>query len=111
MLRGGNFHGQAVAMVLDVLAIALTTLAVMSERRIDRLVHPDLNEGLPPFLTRDAGVSSGFMMAQVTAAGVTSECKVLAHPASVDSIPTSAQQGRRRPYGDGRGDQAAPHHA
>lgn len=92
MLSGGNFHGQAVAMVLDFLAIALTTLAVMSERRIDRLVHPDLNEGLPPFLTRDAGVSSGFMMAQVTAAGVTSECKVLAHPASVDSIPTDGSK-------------------
>jgi hypothetical protein len=68
MLSGGNFHGQAVAMALDVLAIALTNLAAMSERRIDRLVHPDLNQGLPPFLTRDAGVNSGFMMAQVTAA-------------------------------------------
>lgn len=88
MLSGGNFHGQVVALALDVLAIAMTNLATMSERRIDRLVNPDLNEGLPPFLTPTAGVSSGFMMAQVTAAAITSECKVLSHPASVDSIPT-----------------------
>jgi len=92
MLSGGNFHGQAVAMALDVLAIAMTNLATMSERRIDRLVHPDLNEGLPPFLTPTAGVSSGFMMAQVTAAAITSECKVLAHPASVDTIPTDGNK-------------------
>ncbi|MFN0099735.1 MAG: histidine ammonia-lyase [Gemmatimonadaceae bacterium] len=92
MLSGGNFHGQAAAMAMDVLAIALTNLAVMSERRIDRLVHPDLNEGLPPFLTSTAGVSSGFMMAQVTAAAITSECKVLAHPASVDTIPTDGSK-------------------
>ncbi len=88
MLSGGNFHGQAVAMALDFLAIAMTNLATMSERRIDRLVHPDLNEGLPPFLARDAGVHSGFMMAQVTAAAIASECKVLSHPSSVDTIPT-----------------------
>jgi histidine ammonia-lyase len=68
MLSGGNFHGLSVGMACDFLAIALTNLATISERRIDRLVHPDLNQGLPPFLTRDAGVSSGFMMAQVTAA-------------------------------------------
>ncbi|HSA55237.1 MAG TPA: histidine ammonia-lyase [Gemmatimonadaceae bacterium] len=92
MLSGGNFHGQAVALALDVLAIALTNLAVMSERRIDRLVHPDLNQGLPPFLTSDAGVSSGYMMAQVTAAALASECKVLSHPASVDSIPTDGSK-------------------
>lgn len=92
MLSGGNFHGQAAAMALDVLAIAMTNLAVMSERRIDRLVHPDLNEGLPPFLTPTAGVSSGFMMAQVTAAAITSECKILAHPASVDTIPTDGSK-------------------
>jgi len=92
MLSGGNFHGQAAAMALDVLAIALTNLAVMSERRIDRLVHPDLNEGLPAFLTPTAGVSSGFMMAQVTAAAITSECKILAHPASVDTIPTDGSK-------------------
>lgn len=88
MISGGNFHGQSVAMACDFLAIALTNLATMSERRIDRLVHPDLNQGLPPFLTSDAGVNSGFMMAQVTAAALTSECKVLSHPASVDTIPT-----------------------
>ncbi len=92
LLSGGNFHGQSVAMVLDFLAIALTNLATMSERRIDRLVHPDLNEGLPPFLTRDAGVNSGFMMAQVTAASIASECKVLSHPASVDTIPTDGNK-------------------
>jgi histidine ammonia-lyase len=88
LLSGGNFHGQAIALVLDVLAVALTNLAVISERRTDRVLHPDLNEGLPPFLARDAGVHSGYMMAQVAAAALTSECKVLAHPASVDSIPT-----------------------
>ncbi len=92
ILSGGNFHGQAVAMALDVLAIALTNLAVIAERRIDRLVHPDLNEGLPPFLSSDAGVNSGFMMAQVTAAALTSECKLLSHPASVDSIPTDGSK-------------------
>jgi histidine ammonia-lyase len=92
IVSGGNFHGQAVALALDVLAIALTNLAVIAERRIDRLVNPDLNQGLPPFLTRDAGVSSGFMIAQVTAAAVTSECKVLAHPSSVDSIPTDGNK-------------------
>jgi histidine ammonia-lyase len=88
MLSGGNFHGQSVAMALDFLAIALTNLATISERRIDRLVHPDLNQGLPPFLTENAGLHSGMMMAQVTAASVASECKVLSHPASVDTIPT-----------------------
>jgi len=92
LLSGGNFHGQAVAMALDVLAIALTNLATMSERRTDRLVHPDFNEGLPAFLTSDAGVNSGFMMAQVSAAALASECKVLSHPASVDSIPTDGNK-------------------
>src|SRR3954462_2819520 len=79
-------------MVLDFLAIALTNLATISERRIDRLVHPDLNQGLPPFLTSDAGVNSGFMMAQVTAASLASECKLLSHPASVDTIPTDGNK-------------------
>ena len=92
LLSGGNFHGQSVAMVLDFLAIALTNLATIAERRIDRLVHPDLNQGLPPFLTQDAGVNSGFMMAQVSAAALASECKVLSHPASVDSIPTDGSK-------------------
>ena len=92
LLSGGNFHGQSVAMALDFLAIALTNLANIAERRIDRLVHPDLNQGLPPFLTRDAGVNSGFMMAQVSAASLASECKVLSHPASVDTIPTDGSK-------------------
>src|SRR4051812_19760924 len=92
MLSGGNFHGQAVAMALDILAIAMTNLATIAERRIDRLVHPDLNQGLPPFLSSDAGVNSGFMMAQVTAASLASECKVLSHPASVDTIPTDGNK-------------------
>ena len=92
LLSGGNFHGQAVALALDVLAIVLTNVATMSERRIDRLVNPDLNQGLPPFLAADAGVNSGYMMAQVTAAALASECKVLAHPASVDSIPTDGSK-------------------
>jgi histidine ammonia-lyase len=92
LLSGGNFHGQSVAMALDFLAIAMTNLATISERRIDRLVHPDLNQGLPPFLARDAGVNSGFMMAQVTAASLASECKVLSHPASVDTIPTDGSK-------------------
>src|SRR3954462_1444937 len=79
-------------MVLDFLAIALTNLAPISERRIDRLVNPDLNQGLPPFLTRDAGVNSGFMMAQVSAASLASECKGLSQPASVDTIPTDGNK-------------------
>jgi len=91
-LSGGNFHGQAVAMALDFLTIALTNLATIAERRIDRLVHPDFNQGLPAFLSRDPGVHSGFMMAQVTAAALASECKVLSHPASVDTIPTDGSR-------------------
>lgn len=88
LMSGGNFHGQVGAMAADVLAIALTNLGTMSERRIDRLVNPDLNEGLPPFLAHEPGLHSGYMMAQVAAAALASECKVLAHPASVDTIPT-----------------------
>ena len=91
-LSGGNFHGLTVAMALDFLAIVLTHIATMAERRIDRLVHPDLNQGLPPFLSPDAGVNSGFMMAQVTAAALASECKLLSHPASVDTIPTDGSK-------------------
>lgn len=90
VISGGNFHGQAGGMAADVLAIALTNLATISERRIDRLTHPDLNEGMPPFLAHTAGLHSGYMMGQVTAAALASECKVLSHPASVDSIPTGA---------------------
>lgn len=91
VLSGGNFHGQPVAQVLDLLAIALTDLASISERRIERLVNPDLSD-LPAFLTRDPGINSGMMLAQITAAALVSECKVLSHPASVDSIPTGASR-------------------
>ncbi|MDB4914423.1 MAG: Histidine ammonia-lyase [Gemmatimonadetes bacterium] len=101
LLSGGNFHGQAVSMALDFLAIAMTNLGTIAERRIDRLVHPDLNQGLPPFLTADAGVNSGFMMAQVTAASLASECKVLSHPASVDTIPTDGNKEDVVPMGMG----------
>jgi histidine ammonia-lyase len=92
VLSGGNFHGLAVGTALDLLAIVMTNLATMSERRIDRLVHPDFNQGLPAFLSGEPGVHSGFMMAQVTAAALASECKVLAHPASVDTIPTDGNR-------------------
>ncbi len=92
LLSGGNFHGQVVAMALDVMAIGLTNLATIAERRIDRLVHPDFNQGLPPFLVQEAGLHSGFMMAQVSAASLASECKVLSHPASVDTIPTDGNK-------------------
>ncbi|HWC20237.1 MAG TPA: histidine ammonia-lyase [Terriglobales bacterium] len=92
VLSGGNFHGQPVAFALDYLAIALTSLAGISERRIERMVNPALNEGLPAFLAAGAGVNSGFMMPQVTAAALASENKVLAHPASVDSITTSGNK-------------------
>ena len=92
VLSGGNFHGEPLAFALDFLAIALSALAGISERRIERLVNPALNEGLPPFLAPGAGLNSGFMMAQVTAAALVSENKVLAHPASVDSITTSGNK-------------------
>jgi histidine ammonia-lyase len=92
VISGGNFHGEPVAFALDFLAIALSALAGISERRIERLVNPALSEGLPPFLAPAAGLNSGFMMAQVTAAALVSENKVLAHPASVDSITTSGNK-------------------
>jgi len=92
VISGGNFHGEPLAFALDYLAIALTALAGISERRIERLVNPALNENLPPFLAPDAGINSGFMMPQVTAAALASENKVLAHPASVDSITTSGNK-------------------
>lgn len=91
VISGGNFHGQPIALALDVLAIALSELASISERRIERLVNPHLS-GLPAFLTADGGLQSGFMLAQYTAAALVSENKVLSHPATVDSIPTSANQ-------------------
>jgi histidine ammonia-lyase len=92
VISGGNFHGEPVAFALDFLAIALSALAGISERRIERLVNPALSEGLPPFLAPAAGLNSGFMMAQVTAAALVSENKVLSHPASVDSITTSGNK-------------------
>ena len=92
IISGGNFHGQPLAFALDFLAIALTALAGISERRLERLVNPALNEGLPPFLAAGAGLNSGFMLPQVTAASLVSENKVLAHPASADSITTSGNK-------------------
>ncbi|MGA8541302.1 MAG: histidine ammonia-lyase [Terriglobales bacterium] len=92
VLSGGNFHGQPLAFALDFLAIALSALAGISERRLERMVNPALSEGLPPFLAPGAGMNSGFMMPQVTAAALVSENKVLAHPASVDSITTSGNK-------------------
>jgi histidine ammonia-lyase len=88
VLSGGNFHGAPVALVLDYAAIAMTDLMSITERRVDRLVNPDSNEGLPPFLTKQPGISSGFMMLQVTAVALLNEAKVLAHPASIDNVPT-----------------------
>jgi histidine ammonia-lyase len=88
VLSGGNFHGAPVALALDYAAMALTDLMSITERRIDRLVNPDSNEDLPPFLTTQPGVGSGFMMMQIVAASLLSEAKVLAHPASIDNIPT-----------------------
>jgi len=92
VISGGNFHGQPLAFALDFLAIALSPLAGISERRIERLVNPALSEGLPPFLAAGAGLNSGFMLPQVTAAALASENKVLSHPASVDSITTSGNK-------------------
>jgi histidine ammonia-lyase len=89
IVSGGNFHGQPVALALDVLAIATSHLAAVSERRVEQLVNPSLS-GLPPFLAPNKGLDSGFMIAQVTSAALASENKVLCHPASVDSIPSSA---------------------
>ncbi len=89
IVSGGNFHGQPVSLALDVLAMALTQLSAVSERRVEQLVNPSLS-GLPPFLARDSGLNSGFMIAQVTAAALVAESRILSHPASVDSIPSSA---------------------
>ncbi|HEX8816560.1 MAG TPA: histidine ammonia-lyase [Terriglobales bacterium] len=92
IISGGNFHGEPVAFALDFLAIALTALAGISERRLERMVNPALSEGLPPFLAAGAGLNSGFMMPQVTAAALVSENKIFAHPASADSITTSGNK-------------------
>jgi histidine ammonia-lyase len=91
VLSGGNFHGQPLATALDAAAIAVASVGAMSERRVERLLNPHLS-GLPAFLAQESGLHSGYMLAQYTAAALVSENKVLCHPASVDSIPTSANQ-------------------
>jgi histidine ammonia-lyase len=92
LVSAGNFHGQPLAFALDALAMAVSELANISERRLERLVNPNLSDGLPAFLTSDGGLNSGFMIPQYVAAALVSENKSLCHPASVDSIPTSAGQ-------------------
>jgi histidine ammonia-lyase len=92
IISGGNFHGEPVALAMDFLGISLSEIANISERRIERLVNPALSNGLPAFLTKSGGLNSGFMIVQYVAASLVSENKVLAHPASVDSIPSSANQ-------------------
>jgi histidine ammonia-lyase len=92
VMTTGNFHGEPLAFAADMLAMALAELASISERRVDRMLDPAFSRGLPPFLAPGAGTNSGFMLAQYTAASLVSENKVLAHPASVDSIPTSGKQ-------------------
>lgn len=89
IVSGGNFHGQPVSLAMDVLAIAMTQIGAVSERRVEQLVNPALS-GLPPFLAENSGLNSGFMIAQVTAAALVAESRILSHPASVDSIPSSA---------------------
>ena len=92
VISAGNFHGQPMALAMDFLAIAMAELSNISERRTERLVNPQLSAGLPAFLTEDGGVNSGFMIVQYSAASMVSENKVYCHPASVDSIPSSANQ-------------------
>jgi histidine ammonia-lyase len=92
VISGGNFHGEPLAIALDTMAIAISELASISERRVEQMLNPALNRGLSPFLALRPGIDSGYMIAQLTAASMVSENKVLAHPASVDSIPTSANQ-------------------
>lgn len=92
VISGGNFHGQPIAFAMDFLKVGMAELANISERRIERLVNPSLNEGLPPFLSPEPGLQSGAMILQYAAASLVSENKTLAHPASVDSIPSSANQ-------------------
>ncbi len=89
---GGNFHGMPVAVAMDALALSLVSIASISDRRLYRLLDPKTSNGLPPFLIPESGLNSGFMLIQYTAASIVSECKSLAHPASVDSIPSSAGQ-------------------
>ena len=111
LLSGGNFHGQSVAMVLDFLAIALTNLATISERRIDRLVHPDLNQGLPAFLTADAGREFRLHDGAGHGGGDRQRVQGALAPGERRHDPDGRQQGRRRPDGDGGGVEAAPHRA
>jgi histidine ammonia-lyase len=92
VVSGGNFHAQVVSQALDLLAIAVADLAAISERRVERLLNPDLSMGLPAFLTSHAGLESGFMIVQVTAVDLLAEMRILSHPASVDSVTTSANQ-------------------
>lgn len=92
VISGGNFHGEPLALALDYLGIAVSEIANISERRLERLVNPCLSEGLPAFLTKHGGINSGYMICQYSAASMVSENKVYAHPASVDSIPSSANQ-------------------
>src|SRR5204862_7165163 len=92
VVSGGNFHGQPLALALDVVAISLATLAGLAERRIERIVNPDLSAGLPAFLAREPGLESGFMTSQIAAAALAAECRVLATPASVQSVPTEGNQ-------------------
>src|SRR5215217_2076179 len=92
VISGGNFHGQPVAQALDLLAMTLTTLQAIAERRVERLVNPDLSQGLPAFLTSDPGLCSGLMMVQIAAASLVAESRALAMPASIGSIPTDANQ-------------------
>ena len=92
VISGGNFHGQPVAQALDILAMTLTTLQAISERRVERLVNPDLSQGLPAFLTPEPGLRSGYMMVQITAASLVAESRAIAMPASIGSIPTDANQ-------------------
>jgi histidine ammonia-lyase len=92
VISAGNFHGQPVALAMDFLGIAISELANISERRLERMVNASLSNGLPPFLVKNPGINSGFMIVQYSAASLVSENKVLAHPASVDSIPSSANQ-------------------
>ena len=92
IISGGNFHGQPIALALDFFAIAVAELANIAERRVEQLVNPALSAGLPAFLAADAGVNGGYMILQVTAASLINENKILCHPASVDSIPSSANR-------------------
>jgi histidine ammonia-lyase len=92
VMTTGNFHGEPLAFAADMLAMALAELASISERRVDRMLDPAFSRGLPPFLAPEAGTNSGYMLAQYTAASLVSENKVLAHPSSVDTIPTSGKQ-------------------